>query len=116
MEIVLTNLLSNAIKFVDNNGEIIMNISDIDESEIKLTVYDDGPGVPKKEEENLFLEFYQASPRQQKQKGTGIGLALSKKLIELHQGKIEYKRKEKNSIKKDYTCFEVTLKKGTNKS
>jgi len=111
MEIVLTNLLSNSIKFVDKNGAVIVSISNYDESKINLGVYDNGPGVPKEAVKGLFQEFFQANPKEQKQKGSGIGLALSKKLIELHHGEIEYKRLENYLNEKDYTCFGITLKK-----
>jgi len=111
MEIVLTNLLSNAIKFADKNGEVLMHINDHNESEIKVNILDNGLGVPIETEKSLFLEFFQASPKEQKQKGSGIGLALTKKLVELQNGKIEYKRIEKYLNEIDYTCFGITLKK-----
>ncbi|GAA3557323.1 hybrid sensor histidine kinase/response regulator transcription factor [Snuella lapsa] len=101
---VIFNLLSNAFKFTPNNGKIALkltNYKDADGKEyVKLKVKDNGKGIPKKNVKFIFDRFYQLGERS----GTGIGLALTKSLVELHQGIINVKSKEKKG-----TSFTVLL-------
>ncbi|PKV52588.1 signal transduction histidine kinase [Aquimarina sp. MAR_2010_214] len=89
LEHVIYNLLSNAFKFTPKEGNIILNIVPVNNKKfIKLSVIDSGPGIPDEELQHIFKLFYQ-SDIGKKNKGTGIGLALTKELVNLHRGKIK---------------------------
>ncbi|HQW14333.1 MAG TPA: two-component regulator propeller domain-containing protein [Niabella sp.] len=111
MEIVLTNLLSNAIKFAPKEGKVRMAVHNFSNKEMVMAISDDGAGIPEWAMENLFEDFYQVNPEVNKQQGSGIGLALAKKIIELHGGHISYSRVHDDSIEKMTTCFTIKLKK-----
>lgn len=88
LEIVIYNVLANAIKFSPNHSKIDINI-DNENEKIKIAVVDEGPGVKTDELNDIFKLYYEGDQANGKTvKGTGIGLALSKELVELHQGKI----------------------------
>lgn len=87
---VLSNLLMNAIKFSNEGGNVTVT-SEWLENKIRITVSDDGDGVPPEDVPNLFTSFYQA--RHQKG-GSGIGLSYAKTQVELHGGTIGYRRHE----------------------
>lgn len=86
---VLDNLLSNAMKFSPYNSEIIVKISTTNDDQILTEVIDNGKGIPKAEQDNLFKYFQTTSvtPTAGEQ-STGLGLAVSKKIILLHGGEI----------------------------
>ncbi|MBI6546790.1 MAG: hybrid sensor histidine kinase/response regulator [Cyanobacteria bacterium NC_groundwater_1444_Ag_S-0.65um_54_12] len=83
---VLTNLLSNAIKFTPTNGEVKIRVSREAES-VKIEVSDTGIGISLAFRPNLFKLFSQA-PQGQQTKGTGLGLYVSKSIVEAHGGEI----------------------------
>jgi signal transduction histidine kinase len=85
---VLGNLLSNAIKYSPPHGTVLVALTRRSEW-ARLTVLDQGPGVPVEFVPRLFEPFEQArDPRQRKQGGTGLGLAISRALMETMQGGI----------------------------
>jgi len=85
---VLRNLISNAIKFTHPGGKIIVSAEEI-QNEIKVSVSDNGVGIPKNSIEKLFrIDENYSTPGTQKEKGTGLGLILCKDFIEKHGGKI----------------------------
>ncbi len=85
---VLYNLLSNAIKFTPRGGSISFGAA-VAGASIELTVRDTGVGIRAEDRARLFQEFEQLeSTRDQAIEGTGLGLALTKKLVELHGGTI----------------------------
>ncbi|MPR35257.1 hybrid sensor histidine kinase/response regulator transcription factor [Salmonirosea aquatica] len=90
VEKVVYNLLSNALKFTRQGGEIRVVVSiDPSEKSIKLTVKDSGIGVSEEAQAHIFERFYQADGLPaQKKSGSGIGLALTRELVELHRGRI----------------------------
>lgn len=94
VELILFNLLSNAFKFTDN-GEVNLKIGLAEKggrSYCKLVVQDTGIGIEDEQISKVFDRFYQSkSPRWNKNKGTGIGLALVKDLVSLHEGEIDLK-------------------------
>ncbi|NNK82315.1 MAG: response regulator [Flavobacteriaceae bacterium] len=94
---VISNLLSNAIKFTPEYGKIIVHIKQVeikDESHLFIKIKDNGVGIPKDELPNIFTRFYQTDASTiRKHEGTGIGLALTKELVELMNGTIEAKSK-----------------------
>ncbi|HME94530.1 MAG TPA: HAMP domain-containing sensor histidine kinase [Methylomirabilota bacterium] len=84
---VLLNLLSNAIKFTPEGGRIEVGVKPADGS-VEVSVNDTGVGIAPEDREAVFEEFRQVGPADKKVEGTGLGLALSRKFIELHGGKI----------------------------
>jgi len=86
---VLTNLIGNAI--VHNKGPTRVTISwqKEDEKGVRVTVGDNGKGIPNEELENIFARFYQLHDEQEgRPKGTGLGLAISRSIVEAHKGRI----------------------------
>ena len=84
---VLLNLLSNAIKFTPEGGRIEVEAKPVNGS-IEVSVSDTGVGIAPEDQEAVFEEFRQVGTADKKVEGTGLGLALSRKFIELHGGKI----------------------------
>lgn len=87
---VLINLLNNAVKFTPEFGSITVDISLITEgTAVKIGVKDTGIGIAKEDLDNLFKPFVQVdSALNRKYNGTGLGLALVRKMVELHGGEV----------------------------
>ncbi|MFN2464256.1 MAG: ATP-binding protein [Candidatus Dormibacteria bacterium] len=86
---VLYNLLSNAIKFTPEAGSIFVEAKLRKQAQdILVTVTDTGVGIPPEHIDKIWGEFYMIQGEHQTQKGTGLGLALVKRLVELHGGQI----------------------------
>ena len=90
IEKILYNLLSNAMKYAPEQGIVRMAVSEVKEPEemLKISIYDNGPGIPAEHLPHIFDRFYQVSTNQAGTSGTGIGLSLSKELAEKHHGAI----------------------------
>ncbi len=101
LDIIIYNLLSNAIKYSPENGRIQINIEErTAEGHVLITVADEGAGVFENELSDIFNLYYEGENRPDKPvKGTGIGLALSKELVEIHKGKIYAKRNVPEGLK-----------------
>ena len=84
---VVLNLLSNAIKFTPEGGRIEVEAKQVDGS-VEISVSDTGDGIAPEDQEAIFEEFRQVGTAAKKVEGTGLGLALSRKFIELHGGRI----------------------------
>jgi PAS domain S-box-containing protein len=85
---ILLNLLSNAIKFTPDNGKVSVTAIKED-SEIKISVSDTGIGIPEDMHESIFSPFTQVdSSNKREYGGTGLGLALVKQFVEMHNGSI----------------------------
>jgi signal transduction histidine kinase len=84
---VLLNLLSNAIKFTPEGGRVGVRAEPVDEH-VQVAVSDTGVGIAPEDHEAVFEEFRQVGTADKKVEGTGLGLALSRKFIELHGGRI----------------------------
>ncbi len=107
MEKVFYNIISNAFKFTNKGGKIIINISigsvdeneknlqEIQEKSVMISIKDNGIGIPSERMSMIFNRFYQIdSSETRNYNGTGIGLAIAKELVELHNGKISVKSSE----------------------
>lgn len=110
MQKVIYNLLSNAFKYTSDGGKIELAVSEENASVI-IQVIDNGAGLSAKDKERVFERFYQGdnNPAAQVNPGTGIGLALTKSIVQLHQGCISVESSPGYG-----TIFTVTLKKGRN--
>ncbi|MCI0553890.1 MAG: ATP-binding protein, partial [Anaerolineae bacterium] len=97
-EKIISNLIANAIKFTEEGGEISVQLSVIS-NQLRhdqlitghwtlITVKDTGIGIPANELDKIFDRFYQVNRQQHEVQGTGIGLALTKELVQLHGGEI----------------------------
>jgi signal transduction histidine kinase/ligand-binding sensor domain-containing protein/DNA-binding response OmpR family regulator len=100
VETIVYNLLSNAFKFTPEYGKIRLSLKFMnekgeiiipnqkDERYLQLNVSDTGIGIPKERMDTLFKRFYQIRKSEEQKRGTGIGLALCKDLVEIHHGEI----------------------------
>ena len=90
LEKVFFNLLSNAFKYTPDNGNIIISGRTTD-NEVEISISDTGSGIAKNDVSQIFARFFQANnqkPGEYSSPGTGIGLALSKTIVEKHHGTI----------------------------
>ncbi len=89
VEQIIANLLTNAIKFTPKGGNVILRLWVEDDTAI-FQVEDTGIGIPEEKLPLLFEKFQQLdTPYRRRYQGTGLGLALTKQLVELHRGRIE---------------------------
>ena len=93
---ILFNLLSNAVKFTRDGGVIELTSKQM-AGELIISVTDSGVGISPEEQERVFEEFYQVDGGQKdKTPGTGLGLPISKRFVEMHGGKIRVESLEKD--------------------
>ena len=83
---IVFNLLSNAVKFTPAAGRVDVSAR-LDDGQVEIAVADTGPGIAPEELETIFEEFRQATDGKRAE-GTGLGLPLSRKLVELHGGRL----------------------------
>ncbi|WP_158022006.1 hybrid sensor histidine kinase/response regulator transcription factor [Flammeovirga pacifica] len=103
LEIIINNLLNNAFKFTKERDEITFSYGIRDEK-IFFQVKDSGKGISEDDIPNIFDRYFQSKNYNTTTIGSGIGLAFSKKLVELHYGKITVE-----SVVNQNTIFEVIL-------
>jgi signal transduction histidine kinase len=84
---VIFNLLSNAVKFSDEGGLVEVNATQSN-GEVTVSVADTGPGIAPEDLDRIFEEFQQTETGAKQHEGTGLGLALSKRFVEMHGGRI----------------------------
>jgi signal transduction histidine kinase len=82
---VLRNLLGNAQKYGRENGTILVQLNRA-ATELRISVTDDGPGIPTEDRERIFERFFRV--RGSGSSGTGLGLAIARGLVELHGGRL----------------------------
>lgn len=93
MEKVFFNLLSNAFKYTSDKGNITLS-GEITNSDIKINITDTGVGISEQDKDKIFARFFQVNNQDKKGSlfsGTGIGLALTKTIVEKHHGEITVK-------------------------
>lgn len=112
LEIVFSNLLSNAIKFTPTKGKVTLRVAKMGQDRIEIRVCDNGTGIPAESQDKIFTNFYQADAGGIKNTGSGIGLAFSKRLVELHQGELNFYSNVDTETASRETCFIVILKLG----
>jgi signal transduction histidine kinase len=98
LEQILTNLIANAIKFGGIGGRIDVRTRSLDDGQqsppaVEIEVVDDGPGVPVGERERIFEPYVQAAD-ENRGGGLGLGLAICKRLVEAHGGRIAVSERE----------------------
>jgi signal transduction histidine kinase len=103
---VLVNFVSNAIKYTEK-GFVNIHISNPSASRVRLEVIDSGSGISKEEQKKLFQKFYRVEAKVGKTIGTGLGLYISKLLIEKYGGSIGVISKENSG---STFWFELPLK------
>jgi signal transduction histidine kinase/DNA-binding response OmpR family regulator/ligand-binding sensor domain-containing protein len=107
IETVMINLLGNAFKFTPAGGKITVTVKkntgpdeNFPAGWLEIRVCDTGPGIPREQLAHIFDRFYQAdAAHEHHQKGTGIGLAIAKEIVELHHGTIgAHSRETRDSV------------------
>ncbi|AYB35256.1 hybrid sensor histidine kinase/response regulator transcription factor [Chryseolinea soli] len=112
LEKVVFNLLSNAFKFTPDHRRIVLSIESRQDW-VDIHVSDNGKGIPEMHQDQLFKNFYQVDDSGRQNMGSGVGLALSKTIVELHKGMLHFKSHTWTDEKAGSTTFTVSLKKGT---
>ena len=85
---VLTNLIMNAIKFTEPSGTVTVEVCQQEDGSVKTCIQDTGCGIPLEEQQTIFERFYRGQTADVKARGAGLGLAITKSLVELHGGSI----------------------------
>jgi signal transduction histidine kinase len=94
LQSIVSNLLSNAVKYTPQGGSVLMKLHP-EEEKVIFEVSDTGIGIPDKEQQRLFSEFFRAeNARKLSEIGTGLGLAIVKSTVEQHGGSIEVVSRE----------------------
>lgn len=113
-EKILYNLLSNSLKFTPEGGNIKVTVSteklnNDDQEFVCVAVEDDGKGIPQKYTDQIFEEFNHLDEDGMNPLGTGIGLAFTKGLVNLHHGNISVESREAKNGEKGFTKFTVKI-------
>lgn len=104
IEQVIVNLLNNAQRFVRDNGKITLELDQQDEYDVLIKVRDNGVGIQEEDIDYVFDRFYSKKNQGKQHHGAGLGLAISKEIVEHHHGKIGVESKWGEG-----TCFYFTL-------
>jgi signal transduction histidine kinase len=85
---ILTNLITNAIKFTEPSGTVTVGVHQQKDGSVTTCIQDTGDGIPLEEQQTIFERFYRGKTADVKARGAGLGLAITKSLVELHGGRI----------------------------
>lgn len=110
---VVCNLCGNAINYTNNDGEVIVSFK-IEDRDLIFSVQDNGNGIPKEDIPNLFQRFSQGTS-QKRSTGTGLGLYLSRQIIEAHNGKIWLESKLNKGSEFSFLLTDVVTQKNNKK-
>lgn len=103
---VLANMTHNALKVIDKKGKIhISACLNPDKNTVSITVEDNGPGIPAEERDRIFERFYQLDAARTRRRGSGLGLSISRHIIEAHQGRIWVEASELGGAKFCFTLL-----------
>jgi PAS domain S-box-containing protein len=105
---VLMNLVGNAVKFTPEGGRIELVARQLD-SQVRIEVRDNGPGIAPKQQQRIFEAFVRLAQSGATTEGTGLGLAITSRLVELHGGKLGIE-----SQPGEGTCFYFSLPRAVN--
>lgn len=106
---VLLNLLSNAVKYNSHGGTITVDCLSVNNDMIKCSITDTGQGLSTDDQANLFQAFNRLGAEHSEIEGTGIGLVITRKLIELMQGELSVESQQGQG-----SCFSFTLRQASN--
>lgn len=101
---ILLNLLHNAVKFAPVGTVVDLAVVKISADEIRISVRDVGPGIAPDDRDKIFQPFYRAPTTPKRTKGAGLGLAITKLLVELHHGRLWVEAEPNRG-----SCFSFTL-------
>ena len=104
IKLAVGNLIENAVKYSPEQSVIWVRTGFQNQKEVKIEVLDEGPGISQKDQAHIFERFYRGEDTRKKTKGMGLGLYISKTLIEQMGGAISVKSGETSG-----TCFTVTI-------
>jgi signal transduction histidine kinase len=90
---VLTNVIGNATKYTPSGGSITVNAA-YDEYYVAVSIADTGTGIPPDKLPFIFEPFYRVKGKEERYRGSGLGLTFCKKIMDAHNGKIEVSSKE----------------------
>jgi signal transduction histidine kinase len=89
IERVMQNLIDNALKFTPNGGKIEIKTIKSTDNNIEISVTDNGIGIPENDREQIFARYYKANNFTDLKNSTGLGLAIAKKILDLHQSTLD---------------------------
>ena len=105
---IILNLLHNAVKFTPVDTLVDLIVMSLSADEIQISVRDVGPGIAPDDVDKIFQPFYRTPAAQKKTKGAGLGLAITKLLVELHHGRLWVETEPNRG-----SCFSFTLHSAT---
>ncbi|MGB3609328.1 MAG: PAS domain-containing protein [Cellvibrio sp.] len=86
----LINLLSNAVKYNSMGGEVELRLGLLETNEMRIAVRDNGPGIAANRQREMFQPFNRLNAEYSKEEGSGVGLVITKQLVEMMNGKLDF--------------------------
>jgi len=106
---VIRNVCANAIKFSPEGGRLELRAGYSPQGEVQISVADQGPGIPEAELESIFEAFVQSSQTQDGSGGTGLGLNICRKIVEIHGGRIHAENRSPPGAAGSGAIFRISL-------